>query len=213
MSTTFHQLTVLGGGGVGKTALTVQFISNHFVEYYDPTIESSYRQQYLVDDRVAFFEVLDTAGQEEYWTALASQWIRFGQGFLLLFSITSRSSFEEAVRLRNQILMVKDVDERDAPPMVLVGTKADLASERQVETKEAEELAKSWGIEYFESSSRTRQNVTEPFFGIARMIRGKDPVKDVNSKVGKDVKEEKKGGLKKKIIAAKEKVRPECLLF
>jgi len=208
MSTTFHQLTVLGEGGVGKTALTVQFISNHFVEYYDPTIESSYRQQYLVDDRIAFFEVLDTAGQEEYWTALASQWIRFGQGYLLLFAITSRHSFEELHRLRTQILQVKDCEESDAPPMVLVGTKADLDKERQVPTDEAKLLAKQWNIEYYETSARTRQNVTEPFFSIVKKIREQNPLPKEKPVPG-PINPQKAGRFQK----LKKKVRPECSLF
>ena len=37
-----HRLVVVGGGGVGKSALTIQFIQRHFVEDYDPTIEDWY---------------------------------------------------------------------------------------------------------------------------------------------------------------------------
>ncbi len=40
------KLAVVGGGGVGKSALTVQFIQNVFLEEYDPTIEDSYRSKY-----------------------------------------------------------------------------------------------------------------------------------------------------------------------
>lgn len=73
---------VVGGGGVGKSALTIQFIQSHFVDEYDPTIEGapsesfllqstdvvldSYRKQCVIDDEVALLDVLDTAGQEEY---------------------------------------------------------------------------------------------------------------------------------------------------
>lgn len=42
---TEYKLVVVGDGGVGKSALTIQFIQNHFVEEYDPTIEDSYRKQ------------------------------------------------------------------------------------------------------------------------------------------------------------------------
>ncbi|CAI2181041.1 7224_t:CDS:2 [Funneliformis geosporum] len=34
-----YKLVVVGGGGVGKSALTIQFIQSHFVDEYDPTIE------------------------------------------------------------------------------------------------------------------------------------------------------------------------------
>uniref|UniRef100_A0A8R1I9Q0 Small monomeric GTPase n=1 Tax=Caenorhabditis japonica TaxID=281687 RepID=A0A8R1I9Q0_CAEJA len=42
---TEYKLVVVGDGGVGKSALTIQLIQNHFVEEYDPTIEDSYRKQ------------------------------------------------------------------------------------------------------------------------------------------------------------------------
>ena len=41
----FFQVVVLGSGGVGKSALTVQFVSNTFIEKYDPTIEDFYRKE------------------------------------------------------------------------------------------------------------------------------------------------------------------------
>lgn len=41
-------VVMLGAGGVGKSAITVQFIQNHFVEEYDPTIEDSYRKVIMV---------------------------------------------------------------------------------------------------------------------------------------------------------------------
>ena len=47
---------VVGSGGVGKSALTIQFIQSHFVEEYDPTIEDSYRKQAVIDDEVAVFD-------------------------------------------------------------------------------------------------------------------------------------------------------------
>ena len=70
------KLVVVGGGGVGKSALTIQFSQNHFVDEYDPTIEGmyrvshtppdSYRKQCMIDNEMVLLDVLDTAGQEEY---------------------------------------------------------------------------------------------------------------------------------------------------
>lgn len=51
-----YKLVVVGGGGVGKSALTIQFIQSHFVQDYDPTIEDSYRKQCVIDDRVAHLD-------------------------------------------------------------------------------------------------------------------------------------------------------------
>lgn len=61
-----YKLVVVGGGGVGKSALTIQFIQGNYIQEYDPTIEDSYRKQTVIDDEVALLDVLDTAGQEEY---------------------------------------------------------------------------------------------------------------------------------------------------
>lgn len=58
----FFILLVLGSGGVGKSALTVQFVQGIFVEKYDPTIEDSYRKQVEVEGQQCMLEILDTAG-------------------------------------------------------------------------------------------------------------------------------------------------------
>lgn len=63
---TEYKLIVVGGGGVGKSALTIQLIQNHFVDEYDPTIEDSYRKQVTIDEETCLLDILDTAGQEEY---------------------------------------------------------------------------------------------------------------------------------------------------
>jgi len=65
-SMTEYKLVIVGGGGVGKSALTIQLIQNHFIDEYDPTIEDSYRKQVTIDDETCLLDILDTAGQEEY---------------------------------------------------------------------------------------------------------------------------------------------------
>jgi small GTP-binding protein len=75
--------------------------------------------------------VLDTAGQEEY-SAMREQYMRTGEGFLLVYSITSQQSFEEIKTFQQQILRVKD---KDYFPMIVVGNKCDLDGEREVSTE------------------------------------------------------------------------------
>ena len=82
----------------------------------------------MIDDEVALLDVLDTAGQEEY-SAMREQYMRTGEGFLLVYSITSRQSFDEIQTFQQQILRVKD---RDYFPIIIVGNKCDLDSEREV---------------------------------------------------------------------------------
>ena len=77
---------------------------------------------------MAVFIVLDTAGQEEF-SAMREQYMRSGEGFLLVFSVTDRSGFDELLRFHKQILRVKD---RDEFPMLMVGNKADLDHQRVV---------------------------------------------------------------------------------
>jgi GTPase KRas len=91
----------------------------------------SYRKQCVIDDEVALLDVLDTAGQEEY-SAMREQYMLTGEGFLLVYSITSRQSFEEIMIFQQQILRVKD---KDYFPIIVVGNKCDLESERQVSTE------------------------------------------------------------------------------
>ncbi|KAI9294995.1 ras-like protein 1 [Neoconidiobolus thromboides FSU 785] len=162
-----YKLVVVGGGGVGKSALTIQFIQSHFVDEYDPTIEDSYRKQCVIDDEVALLDVLDTAGQEEY-SAMREQYMRNGEGFLLIYSITSRESYDEISTFHDQILRVKD---RDTFPMVVVANKCDLEPERQVSTQEGKDLAKGFACKFMETSAKQKINVDETFYNLVREIR------------------------------------------
>ncbi|KAI8876945.1 ras protein [Backusella circina FSU 941] len=162
-----YKLVMVGDGGVGKSALTIQFIQSHFIDEYDPTIEDSYRKQCIIDEETALLDVLDTAGQEEY-SAMREQYMRSGEGFLLVYSITSRSSFEETSLFHSQIGRVKD---KERFPMVLIGNKCDLSSNRQVTFQEGKNLAQSFGCEFLEASAKLKMNVDESFYEAVRDIR------------------------------------------
>ncbi|BFZ09849.1 hypothetical protein BsWGS_12888 [Bradybaena similaris] len=162
-----YKLVVVGGGGVGKSALTIQFIQSYFVTDYDPTIEDSYTKQCVIDDHVARLDILDTAGQEEF-SAMREQYMRSGEGFLLVYSVIDRSSFEEIYKFHKQILRVKD---RDEFPMLLVANKSDLESQRLVSTTEGQELAHNLKIRYIEASAKHRLNVDQSFYELVRIVR------------------------------------------
>ncbi|OJD20525.1 hypothetical protein ACJ73_08141 [Blastomyces percursus] len=184
-----YKLVVLGDGGVGKTALTIQLCLNHFVETYDPTIEDSYRKQVVIDQQACMLEVLDTAGQEEY-TALRDQWIRDGEGFVLVYSITSRSSFTRIQKFHHQIQLVKESASSGSPtgasylgspisspppgmkvPVMLVGNKSDKAIERAVSSQEGSALAKELGCDFVEASAKNCINVEKAFYDVVRLLR------------------------------------------
>jgi GTPase KRas len=180
---TEYKLVIVGGGGVGKSALTIQLIQNQFIDEYDPTIEDSYRKQVSIDDETCLLDILDTAGQEEY-SAMRDSYMRTGQGFLCTYAITSRTSFDEITTFREHILRVKD---EDSVPMVLIGNKCDLEDERQVSTAESQDLAKSFGCPIYECSAKARINVEDAFYQLVREIR------KVNHKNPSMVKGKKKG--------------------
>lgn len=87
------KVVVLGSGGVGKSALTVQFVSGNFMEKYDPTIEDFYRKEIEVDQAPCVLEILDTAGTEQF-ASMRDLYIKNGQGFVVVYSITSHQTFQ-----------------------------------------------------------------------------------------------------------------------
>ncbi|BHF62962.1 small G-protein ras1 [Sparganum proliferum] len=125
---TEYKLVVVGAGGVGKSALTIQLIQNH---------------------------------------AMRDQYMRTGEGFLCVFAVNNAKSFEDIGQYREQIKRVKDADE---VPMVLIGNKVDLQV-RTVDAKNAQSVAREYGIPYIETSAKTRQGVEEAFFTLVREIR------------------------------------------
>ena len=162
------------------------------METYDPTIEDSYRKQVVIDSQSCMLEVLDTAGQEEY-RALRDQWIRDGEGFVLVYSITSRSSFSRIEKFYHQIQRVKESSSASSPigtgylsspmspiaqsfgggqaPVMLVGNKSDRVTEREVSTQEGSALAKELGCDFVEASAKNCINVEKAFYEVVRSLR------------------------------------------
>ncbi|RKP27517.1 ras-like protein 3 [Syncephalis pseudoplumigaleata] len=164
------QLVVFGSGGVGKSALTIQFVQGLFIDFYDPTIEDCFRRALQVDEQPCLLEIIDTAGTEQF-TALYDMYMKRGQGFLLVYSVTSKNSFDELAERREQILHVKGAaDERDVP-IVLVGNKIDIDYEREVTTDEGRKLANEWRCPFLETSAKIAHNVDEAFYTLVREVR------------------------------------------
>jgi len=189
MAQTEYKITVLGSGGVGKSALTIRLITGTYEANYDPTIEDSYRKQVNIDGKPALLDILDTAGQEEY-AALQDQWIREGDGFLIVYAINSQESWDEAEMIRSKIIRILDADP-DSPdiPIVLVGNKCDLENERKVTTQELTERKNEWKCAVFETSAKEKTNIDESFYQVVREIRKrKEPPTDNNGKGGKGQK-------------------------
>eukprot|EP01129_Flabellula_baltica_P008217 TRINITY_DN3243_c0_g1_i1.p1 TRINITY_DN3243_c0_g1~~TRINITY_DN3243_c0_g1_i1.p1 ORF type:complete len:196 (-),score=43.49 TRINITY_DN3243_c0_g1_i1:54-608(-) len=160
------KIVVLGSGGVGKSALTVQFVQGIFVEKYDPTIEDSYRKLLEVDGEQYMLEILDTAGTEQF-TAMRDLYMKNGQGFVLAFSIIAQSTFNDLPDMREQILRVKDVAN---VPTMLVGNKCDLSDERVITTEQGEAMAQRFECPYIEASAKMKINVDKIFVELVKQV-------------------------------------------
>lgn len=141
-------------------------------------------------------EVLDTAGQEDY-TALRDQWVREGEGFVLVYSITSRSSFSRIQKFHQHIQRVKGPATASSPtaanaaagflpgspasalspsagaqaPIMLVGNKCDRGTDRDVSMQEGQALARSLGCDFVEASAKNCVNVEKAFYDVVRALR------------------------------------------
>ena len=185
-----------GAGAVGKSALTIQLVQNQFLTGYDPTIENSYRKQIVIDEEAIVMEILDTAGQEEY-SALRAQWIRSGQGFLLVYSIVDYGSFTQLESFRNNIFEARDLDPSNLdshPPLCIVVNKVDREPERKVSKQEGMDLAARWNMEFFETSAKDRLNVDQPFVALVRASRRRSGGKATGPAGGSGGGKKKKSG-------------------
>ncbi|KDR73287.1 hypothetical protein GALMADRAFT_251889 [Galerina marginata CBS 339.88] len=161
------KVVLLGEKGVGKTNLAVQFTMDCFTSMYEPlTDDEPFRKQLVVDNKMCFIEVIETQGQEEY-NNLRDDLLRDGQGFVLIYSISSRFTFDQLERFHQCIRRVRP----ENPVFVLVGNKCDKAYEREVSKEEGSALAQQLGCEFIETSAKTAQNVHRMFSNLVRSLR------------------------------------------
>lgn len=171
---TEHKVVVVGAGAVGKTALILQFVSSHFEEKYDPTIEDFFRKDINVDGSRSVLEIIDTAGTEQF-ASMRNNYIQHGEGFLLVYSIATRQSFIDVQQLRESIVKVKG---EMSSPILLVGNKCDLEEKRSVSKQDGERLALEWGCQFFETSAKTGHNVQKVFQEMVQEMKKRRPNKN-----------------------------------
>mmetsp|Transcript_32025 Transcript_32025/g.89650 ORF Transcript_32025/g.89650 Transcript_32025/m.89650 type:complete len:199 (+) Transcript_32025:136-732(+) len=171
-STRKIKLAICGPTAVGKSALTIVFLSDAFPSEYDPTIEDSFTAQKSIDGSMYLLEIIDTAGAEEY-AVMQADWMRSAEGFIIVYSIVSTESFHDVDTFHDNIITFKNEEDDDkAPkiPMVLAANKCDLDSHRKVETSDGQEKAAKWGCEFLECSAKAKVNVAETFAAIVRAV-------------------------------------------
>lgn len=151
---------------MGKSALTVQFVSGTFMEKYDPTIEDFYRKEIEVDGSPQVLEILDTAGTEQF-SSMRDLYIRNSEAFVIVYSVTSQQTFQDIKSMQDQIIKVKGTDR---VPILLVGNKIDLEHLREVSTFEGMALAHQWCSPFLEASAKNRSSVNDIFVEIVREL-------------------------------------------
>jgi len=168
-------VSVLGAGGVGKSAITLRFVRDFFVNNWDPTIEDAYRKAVDVDNKLCILDILDTAGQDEF-ESLRAQWMMDKDGYILVYSMKSRTSFEELTpffKLHKQINESRSSEKH--VPIILVANKKDIvdsdSKSRQVSQSEGMEFAAKHGAIYCEASAVTGENVVGIFETFIREVR------------------------------------------
>lgn len=117
-----------------------------------------------MDGQPSVLEILDTAGTEQF-ASMRDLYIKNGQGFLIVYSITSFQTFMDIKSMRDQIVRVKGTEK---VPVVLVGNKVDLAHQREVSTEEGQALATAWNCNFLETSAKTTRNVNDIFIDVVR---------------------------------------------
>eukprot|EP01111_Echinosteliopsis_oligospora_P011289 TRINITY_DN368_c0_g1_i7.p1 TRINITY_DN368_c0_g1~~TRINITY_DN368_c0_g1_i7.p1 ORF type:complete len:185 (+),score=27.90 TRINITY_DN368_c0_g1_i7:57-611(+) len=161
------KLVVFGVGGVGKSALTIQFVQGIYVPDTDPSIEDSYRKRTETSSESIMLEIVDTASPDQF-TAMRDLYMKNGNGFVLVYDVMNKASFDDIADIREQILRVKDVG---SVPMVLVANKCDMEEKRVVSREDGLDLARKFECTVYEASAKENINVDQIFHDVASQIK------------------------------------------
>ena len=153
-------ICLLGEAGVGKTSLLTRFCDNSFKERYNNTIGVDFRVITLkYKNIISKIHIWDTAGQERF-RSLALNYINNSQGFIFVYDITNRESFNN---IENWVNLALEKNNKNICNF-LVGNKTDKEAERKVSVKEGEILAKEKNFFFLETSAKTDDNVQKLFY-------------------------------------------------
>lgn len=160
------KILLVGNLGVGKSSLLLRYAEGSFREGFLPTVGVDFKVRTVQQAGSALYlQLWDTAGQERM-RALSTGCYRRAHGLLVVFDLADRRSFDD---VRGWLEEAQRYGSGDAV-RVLVGNKSDL-DERSVGREEAEALAGSEGMEYFEVSAKHNANVEEVFTRLAAEMK------------------------------------------
>ncbi|KAI9824832.1 MAG: GTP-binding protein [Phylliscum demangeonii] len=168
-----RKIAIVGSRSVGKSSLTVQFVDGHFVEVYYPTIENTFSKLIKYKGLDYATEIIDTAGQDEYSILNSKHFIGI-HGYMIVYSVASKQSFEMVRVIRDKILNHLGTE---WVPLVIVGNKTDLRPEqRQVSADEGKRVGVEFNCGWTEASARYNENVSKAFeLIIAEVEKAQNP--------------------------------------
>ncbi|CAL2036798.1 unnamed protein product [Caenorhabditis brenneri] len=161
-----RKVAVMGYPHVGKSAIVLRFTQNIFPERYESTIEDQHSKYMTAFQRDYHVRVTDTAGQQEY-TVFPRSCSFDINGFVLVYAIDDRKSFEMCTSIYEKI--VKTYGDTSLP-IVIVGNKNDLTTQRVVQHAEGTQLAKKWNAKFLEITAKESNRVSEVFEVLLREI-------------------------------------------
>ncbi|CAD0096816.1 unnamed protein product, partial [Aureobasidium mustum] len=158
-----RKMAIVGSRSVGKSSLTVQFVDGHFVDSYYPTIENTFSKVIKHKNQDFAVEIIDTAGQ--HFIGI--------HGYMIVYSVGSKQSFEMVRIIRDKILNHMGAE---SVPLIIVGNKSDLRPEqRQVKPEDGRKLAEELNCGWTEASARFNENVGKAFEGmVAEIEKGQE---------------------------------------
>ena len=173
-------INFLGDTSVGKTSIIKRHVNKTFDENAIATIGiDNIKDEKEFDKKTYSFKIYDTAGQERY-KSISLNYIKLGDGFLLVFSVDNKETFD---KLEEWIQNIYDSVSIDEKVIFLVGNKID-SPNRVVKREEAEAFAKNKNFRYFETSAKTGEGVEELFDELYNTIY------NLNKKCENNVKED-----------------------
>uniref|UniRef100_A0A673AM86 small monomeric GTPase n=1 Tax=Sphaeramia orbicularis TaxID=375764 RepID=A0A673AM86_9TELE len=165
----FLQTILVGDSGVGKTSLLVQFDQGKFIPgSFSATVGIGFTPTGTRCTAVfiSLFQIWDTAGQERF-RSVTHAYYRDAHALLLLYDITSKSSFDN---IRAWLTEIHEYAQSDVVIMLL-GNKADMSSDRAIRRDEGERLAREYSVPFMETSAKTGVNVDLAFTAVAKELK------------------------------------------
>ena len=153
------KLMVIGETKVGKTSLIKKYTKDIFGGTYLTTVGIDFQEKIIdVEDKSVKLQIWDTAGQERFRN-IAKSYFHTSDGFLLVYDISCKDSFEKLNYWYEQITL-------NAPAntiCIVAGNKCDLEDKRQVNKADGENFAKKYNLNFYETSAKEGDNVNEIF--------------------------------------------------